>query len=76
LAPLRDKGIAFSQLDRLEMSHQEDPKARSPPPNAAHNSAFDSGIDPGSSSEFDQENNAHHALEAQDDTSEYSTDEG
>ncbi|KAH6851714.1 S-adenosyl-L-methionine-dependent methyltransferase [Alternaria alternata] len=58
------------------MSHQEDPKARSPPPNAAHNSVFDSGIDAGSSSEFDQENNAHHALEAQDDTSEYSTDEG
>ena len=42
----------------------------------AHNAAVDSGIDTGSSSEFDQENSANHALVAQDDTSEASTDEG
>lgn len=34
----------------------------------------DSGI--GSSSEYDQDNSEHHLLQAQDDTSEASTDEG
>lgn len=38
--------------------------------------AIDSGIDVGSSSEFDQDNSAGHALVAHDDTSEASTDEG
>jgi hypothetical protein len=43
---------------------------------SAHHAAVDSGIDAGSSSEFDQDNSASHALVAQDDTSEASTDEG
>jgi hypothetical protein len=58
------------------MSHPQGLEAQNPSPNAAHDSAIDSGIDTGSFSEFDQENNAHYALEAQDDTSEASTDEG
>lgn len=48
-------------------------EAHSPHPAAA----IDSGIDAGSSSEFDQDNSAGHALVAHDDdTSEASTDEG
>jgi hypothetical protein len=62
------------------MSHQQqDVEAQNPPApvdTAHHSAAIDSGIDAGSSSEFDQDNNANHALEAQDDTSEASTDEG
>ena len=57
------------------MSAERDLEAQNAPP-VAHNSAIDSGIDAGSSSEFDQENSAHYALQAQDDTSEASTDEG
>jgi hypothetical protein len=62
------------------MAHeQQDLGAQNPPPppHVAHPSAaIDSGIDAGSSSEFDQDNTVHHVLEAQDDTSEASTDEG
>ncbi|USP82267.1 hypothetical protein yc1106_09541 [Curvularia clavata] len=61
-----------------------DLEAQMPPPPAdavrasasAPSAAVDSGIDAGSSSEFDQENSGSHALIAQDDTSEASTDEG
>ena len=41
---------------------------------SAEATAVDSGI--GSSSEYDQDNSGNHLLEAQDDTSEASTDEG
>jgi hypothetical protein len=43
---------------------------------AASNAAHDSGIEAGSSSEYDQDNSGNNLLQAQDDTSEYSTDEG
>jgi hypothetical protein len=64
------------------MSSERDLEAQNPPhagpqeTSAAQSSAVDSGIDAGSSSEFDQENGAHYSLQAQDDTSEASTDEG
>ena len=57
------------------MSAERDLEAQNAPP-AAHHLAIDSGIDAGSSSEFDQGNSANYALQAQDDTSEASTDEG
>jgi hypothetical protein len=57
------------------MSAEHDLEAQNLP-SIAHNSAVDSGVEAGSSSEFDQENNADYALQAQDDTSEASTDEG
>ncbi|KAH7402917.1 S-adenosyl-L-methionine-dependent methyltransferase [Pyrenochaeta sp. MPI-SDFR-AT-0127] len=63
---------------------QQSPKAQSPTiadasastadPSTALLSAVDSGIE--SSSEYDQENSGNHLLQAQDDTSEASTDEG
>jgi hypothetical protein len=46
------------------------------PRHGQSSAALDSGIDVGSSSEFDQENSNNYILEAQDDTSEASTDEG
>jgi hypothetical protein len=58
------------------MAHHQNIEAQIPPQDVAHNSAHDSGVDAGSSSEFDQENHAHYVIEAQDDTSETSTDEG
>jgi hypothetical protein len=58
------------------MSSQQNLEAQNPQYAVAHNSAVDSGVDAGSSSEFDQENSANYALQAQDDTSEASTDEG
>lgn len=45
-----------------------------PVPHAAASTPVDSGV--GSSSDFDQDNSGDHLLEAQDDTSEASTDEG
>jgi hypothetical protein len=57
------------------MSAEHDLEAQNLP-SVAHNSAVDSGVDAGSSSAFDQENSANYALQAQDDTSEASTDEG
>jgi len=80
--PQCDKGIACFAIESFViMSHQQDVEAQNPPATAPtetahHSAAVDSGIDAGSSSEFDQENNGEHALEAQDDTSEASTDEG
>jgi hypothetical protein len=70
------KQLPVLQLERLKMSHQHESEAQIPRLDVAHHSGIDSGIDAGSSSEFDQENSAHYAIEAQDDTSEASTDEG
>ena len=50
--------------------------AEAPGASAVSASALDSGVDVGSSNEFDQENDGSHVLQAQDDTSEASTDEG
>jgi len=68
------------------MSGLQDLEAQTPAPSSVdtgatpasvpHDSTVDSGVDIGSSSDFDQENSAAFALEAQDDTSEASTDEG
>ena len=68
----------MSGLQDLEAQTPAPPAvdARATPAPAPHNSTVDSGVDTGSSSEFDQENSAAFALEAQDDTSEASTDEG
>ena len=78
--PQCDKVIACFAIESfVNMSHQQDFEAQNtaaPTETAHHFAAIDSGIDVGSSSEFDQENNGEHALEAQDDTSEASTDEG
>ena len=65
------------------MLSERDLEAQNSPPPAearetpvARSSTVDSGVDAGSSSEFDQDNSANYALQAQDDTSEASTDEG
>ncbi|CAE7208265.1 hypothetical protein PTNB85_09282 [Pyrenophora teres f. teres] len=68
----------MSGLDHLQAQTPAQPPvdARPTPATVPHDSTVDSGVDVGSSSEFDQENSAAFALEAQDDTSEASTDEG
>ncbi|KAI2478875.1 Tam Trans-aconitate methyltransferase [Pyrenophora tritici-repentis] len=68
----------MSGLEDLEAQTPAPPpvNARETPAPAPHDSTVDSGVDMGSSSEFDQENSAAFPLEAQDDTSEASTDEG
>ncbi|CAO2657158.1 Nn.00g032840.m01.CDS01 [Neocucurbitaria sp. VM-36] len=55
-------------------SEASTPKTESEATPSAEASAVDSGI--GSSSEYDQDNSGNHLLEAQDNTSEASTDEG
>lgn len=71
-ASLTLERVADPLPDMEARAHPSPPPASSSAPFAA----VDSGIDAGSSSEFDQENSGNHALEAHDDTSEASTDEG
>jgi hypothetical protein len=76
-----DKEVAKFVIGRLPMSQQDLeaqnlPHAQTLAEPIAPNSAVDSGVDAGSSSEYDQENSSNYFLQAQDDTSEASTDEG
>jgi hypothetical protein len=63
-------------MSQQDLEAQNPPHAQIPAEPTAPNSAVDSGVDAGSSSEFDQENSSNYLLQAQDDTSEASTDEG